>query len=63
MNALELSYAGAALARLWSFLSSCVLPLVPAYLCFLGGVSPDQLNGKVAALDMAARQSYSAWAC
>jgi len=22
-----------------SFLSPCVLPLVPAYLCFLGGVS------------------------
>lgn len=27
-----------------SFISPCVLPLVPAYLCFLGGVSFDQLT-------------------
>jgi cytochrome c-type biogenesis protein len=42
---LEVSYAGAAAAGLLSFLSPCVLPLVPAYLCFLGGVSLDQLVG------------------
>jgi cytochrome c-type biogenesis protein len=32
------TYAGAALAGLVSFASPCVLPLVPAYLSFLGGV-------------------------
>jgi cytochrome c-type biogenesis protein len=31
---------------LLSFLTPCVLPLVPPYLCFLGGVSLDQLTGK-----------------
>ena len=43
MPGLDVSYAGSAFAGLLSFLSPCVLPLVPAYLCFLGGVSLDQL--------------------
>jgi cytochrome c-type biogenesis protein len=42
---LEVSYAGAALAGLLSFASPCVLPLVPPYLCFLGGVSYEALSG------------------
>jgi cytochrome c-type biogenesis protein len=29
-----------------SFLSPCVLPLVPPYLCFLGGTTFDQLTGE-----------------
>src|SRR5258708_5048014 len=45
MAAFDISYAGAAGAGLLSFLSPCVLPLVPAYLCFLGGVSLEQLAG------------------
>jgi len=45
MAALDISFAGAAGAGVLSFLSPCVLPLVPAYLCFLGGVSLDQLAG------------------
>ena len=32
-------------AGLISFLSPCVLPLVPPYLCYLAGVSLDQLTG------------------
>ena len=43
MGELDLSYAGAFLAGLLSFLSPCVLPLVPPYLCFLGGVTLDQV--------------------
>lgn len=39
---MEVTYAGAALAGLLSFLSPCVLPLVPPYLAFLGGVSARQ---------------------
>ena len=41
---MEISYIGAAGAGLLSFLSPCVLPLVPAYLCFLGGVSLEELT-------------------
>ncbi|MGH1482437.1 MAG: cytochrome c biogenesis CcdA family protein [Geminicoccales bacterium] len=41
---LEVSYAGALLAGLLSFLSPCVLPLVPPYLCFIGGVTFEQLT-------------------
>jgi cytochrome c-type biogenesis protein len=34
------------IAGLLSFLSPCVLPLVPPYLCFLGGATFDQLAGE-----------------
>jgi len=46
MTTLEVGHAGALLAGLLSFISPCVLPLVPAYLCFLGGVTVDQLTGE-----------------
>jgi len=39
MTGMEVSYIGALGAGLLSFLSPCVLPLVPAYLAFLGGVT------------------------
>jgi len=41
---LDVSYYGAFLAGLLSFLSPCILPIVPPYLCFLGGVSLEQLQ-------------------
>lgn len=41
---MEVTYFGAALAGLLSFLSPCVLPLVPPYLCYLGGTSLEQLT-------------------
>lgn len=40
----SLSLAGALGAGLLSFLSPCVLPLVPPYLCFLAGISLDDLT-------------------
>jgi len=46
MGGLDVTYAGAFVAGLLSFLSPCVLPLIPPYLCYLGGVSLDQLSGK-----------------
>jgi cytochrome c-type biogenesis protein len=49
MDAFEISFGGAALAGLLSFLSPCVLPLVPPYLCFLGGMSMEQLADERAA--------------
>jgi len=43
---MNVTYFGALLAGLLSFLSPCVLPLVPPYLCFLGGATFDQLSGE-----------------
>ncbi|RED36120.1 cytochrome c biogenesis protein CcdA [Rhodopseudomonas thermotolerans] len=40
----NISMVGAFGAGVLSFLSPCVLPLVPPYLCFLAGVSLDQLT-------------------
>ena len=37
---------GAFFAGLLSFVSPCVLPLVPPYLGFLAGISLDQLSGE-----------------
>ncbi|MFA5949655.1 MAG: cytochrome c biogenesis protein CcdA [Hyphomicrobium sp.] len=39
-------YLGVALAGLVSFLSPCVLPLVPPYLGYLGGTTLDQITGE-----------------
>jgi len=43
---LEITYLGALAAGILSFLSPCVLPLVPPYLCFLAGTSLDQISGE-----------------
>ncbi len=42
---IDVSHWGAFLAGLVSFLSPCVLPLVPPYLCYMTGVTLDQLTG------------------
>ncbi|MEJ8572884.1 cytochrome c biogenesis protein CcdA [Microbaculum marinum] len=42
---LDVTIWGAFIAGLLSFVSPCVLPLVPPYLCFLAGVTLDQLTG------------------
>lgn len=41
---MEVGYLAAALGGLISFLSPCVLPLVPAYLCFIAGTSLEELT-------------------
>ncbi len=41
---INVTYGGAVLAGLVSFLSPCVLPLVPPYLCYMAGVSLAQLT-------------------
>jgi cytochrome c-type biogenesis protein len=46
MDPLQISYFGALSAGLLSFFSPCVLPLIPAYLCFLGGASLDELTAE-----------------
>jgi cytochrome c-type biogenesis protein len=42
--AFDITYWGAALAGLLSFVSPCILPIVPPYLCFLAGVSLEELS-------------------
>ena len=43
---LNVSVGAALLAGALSFLSPCVLPLVPPYLCYISGVSLDDLAGE-----------------
>ncbi|MFL5123859.1 MAG: cytochrome c biogenesis CcdA family protein, partial [Microvirga sp.] len=43
---LEVSFAAALFGGLISFLSPCVLPLVPPYLSFLAGVTLDELRAR-----------------
>lgn len=40
---IEISYGYVLLAGLLSFLSPCVLPIVPGYLCFIAGTSLDKV--------------------
>jgi cytochrome c-type biogenesis protein len=44
----EISLLSALLAGALSFLSPCVLPLVPPYLCYMAGISVDQFRGGAA---------------
>ncbi|MDH3672778.1 MAG: cytochrome c biogenesis protein CcdA [Gammaproteobacteria bacterium] len=58
MSGFDISYAGALVAGLLSFASPCVLPLVPPYLCFLGGVTMEQLIDSGAAQASGARRVW-----
>lgn len=53
-------YAGVALAGLVSFLSPCVLPLVPPYLGYLGGTTIDQLSSEAGIEDRVWRRVVAA---
>lgn len=46
---IEISWLGAAGAGALSFLSPCVLPLVPPYLCYMAGVSVDDFRSAAGA--------------
>jgi len=41
----EMTYLGAAFAGLLSFFTPCILPMVPFYLCYMGGLSMSELQG------------------
>jgi cytochrome c-type biogenesis protein len=60
MDEFGISYGGALIAGLLSFLSPCVLPLVPPYLCYLGGMTVEQLANEQAAKTAAARRVFAA---
>ena len=49
MAVAEVSYLSALGAGALSFLSPCVLPLVPPYLCYMAGVSVDEFRNPEAA--------------
>jgi cytochrome c-type biogenesis protein len=53
----EISLMSALIAGALSFLSPCVLPLVPPYLCYMAGVSVEQFRGDQVARDSRARLS------
>lgn len=40
----DVTFGGAALAGLLSFLSPCILPMVPFYLCYMAGLSMRELR-------------------
>ncbi|MEO1065791.1 MAG: cytochrome c biogenesis protein CcdA [Pseudomonadota bacterium] len=42
---MDITLFGALIGGIISFVSPCVLPLVPPYLCYMAGVSLDQLTG------------------
>jgi cytochrome c-type biogenesis protein len=46
----DISFLSALFAGALSFLSPCVLPLVPPYLCYMAGISVDQFRGGEAAV-------------
>ncbi len=54
----DVNLGGAFIAGLLSFLSPCVLPLVPPYLCFLTGFSLDQITGEGEATAGAGRRVF-----
>lgn len=60
MGAMDVTLIGALTAGLLSFLSPCILPIVPPYLCFLGGVSLDQLQDPAGSGDPAAEGALRA---
>jgi cytochrome c-type biogenesis protein len=58
---MEITYAAALLAGIISFISPCVLPLVPPYLCFLAGTTFEQLVARKPASLVARREILTAF--
>jgi cytochrome c-type biogenesis protein len=57
---LDVSIWAAFVAGLLSFLSPCVLPLVPPYLCFIAGASLEELTGETQASPAVQRKAVAA---
>ena len=56
---LEITFLGAAFAGLLSFLSPCILPIVPFYLSYLAGFGMNQITAD-GPVDAAAREVLQA---
>lgn len=59
---LEITFAGAAFAGILSFLSPCILPIVPFYLSYLAGIGMNQITTD-AKIDAATRNRAVLAAC
>lgn len=59
---MDITFVGAALAGLLSFLSPCILPIVPFYLSYLAGVGMHQISAE-ATVDSATRRRAVLAAC
>ena len=63
MEGFQISYLAAAGGGLISFLSPCVLPIVPGYLCFMAGTSLERLTAEQeVAPDLTRRVALAAFA-
>ena len=60
MDEFGVSLLGALIAGFLSFVSPCVLPIVPATLCFLGGTTFDRLTGDDISADVTRRIAVAA---
>ena len=58
MDDLHVPLSGAFLAGFLSFLSPCILPLVPPYLCFLAGTNLDQITRREPANPLLMRRVF-----
>lgn len=56
---LEISFGGAIVAGLLSFLSPCILPMVPFYLSYMAGLSMAELRGDGAIAPGAQRRLFA----
>ena len=56
---IEVTFMGALIAGVLSFLSPCVLPLVPAYLSYISGVSVNELRQREHAADSVRRHALA----
>jgi len=59
---MDITYAGAAFAGLLSFLSPCILPIVPFYLSYLAGIGMNQISAE-ADIDSKTRKRAVLAAC
>lgn len=59
---MDITYAGAAFAGLLSFLSPCILPIVPFYLSYLAGIGMNQISAE-AEIDSNTRKRAVLAAC
>ena len=59
---MDITFAGAAIAGILSFLSPCILPIVPFYLSYLAGVGMNQISAE-ASIDGKTRMRAVLTAC
>lgn len=59
----DVSFAGALIAGLLSFLSPCILPIVPFYLSYLAGVGMNQISAEAVVTPAVRRRAFLSALC